>query len=150
MDEKQLKRFLSKVDKTDHQRCVDHGCWMWTAGTNFGYGKFRLNGTMHRAHRVAYEHFKGEIPEGMVVRHMCPYGEGDVDNRRCVNPDHLEVGTCKQNTLEGYTLAAKNAAKTCCPKCGGEYSPQPRGRYCRPCHNAYINEWKRKKRRSNL
>jgi hypothetical protein len=143
MNADQLKRFLAKVDKSDHQRCQDHGCWVWTGcTTRKGYGNFKLNGKMLYTHRLSYEQFKGAIPEGMVVRHLCEYEEGDTANRRCVNPDHLEVGTSQQNTVEGNGLAGKNARKTHCPKCGGDYYLLKNGaRRCRPC----FNKWRSKK-----
>jgi len=79
------QRFLTKVNKTD-------GCWNWTAHKDKdGYGRFRIDGKIHRAHRVSYELYKGEITKGLVVRHSC-------DNTSCVNPDHLEVGTVQDNT----------------------------------------------------
>jgi hypothetical protein len=140
---------MAKVDKTDHQRCKDHGCWMWTGCTiGNGYGGFAAtNGKTRAAHRHSYIHFKGKIPEGMVIRHQCPYEEGDTDNRRCVNPDHLIVGTQRQNNNEGYSPWSMNAAKTCCPKCGGEYAVTKSGaRRCKPCYNAYLREWKIKRK----
>ena len=145
MNYKTLQRFLDKVDKTDHQRCKDHGCWMWTGGTTGnGYGKFKLNGKSLNAHRFSYEHFKGAISKGMVVRHRCAYEHGDNDNRRCVNPDHLEVGTQKENLAEGYN---KNSVKTHCPKCGGDYTTKKRGdRYCRPCYLDYQREYRHKRK----
>jgi formylmethanofuran dehydrogenase subunit E len=147
MDDEQLERFLSKVDKTDHDRCKEHGCWIWTGCTiGVGYGQFWLNGKIIRAHRASYGHFKGAIPEGLVVRHLCEYEDGDRENRRCVNPDHLEVGTQRENLHEGFT----NATKTHCPKCGGDYILKKNGkRICRPCHNAKQRERERKKRLLN-
>ena len=80
------QRFWSKVDPAPSS-C----CWEWTAGkTTTGYGKFRLNNRDLRANRVAYTLAKGEIPEGLVVRHTC-------DNPACCNPDHLILGTQSDN-----------------------------------------------------
>jgi hypothetical protein len=70
------------------------GCWVWTAATKeHGYGVIgigsRKQGTM-KAHRLSYTLYKGDIPEDCVVMHLC-------NNPSCVNPDHLEAGTRKQN-----------------------------------------------------
>lgn len=80
------ERFFAKVDKTD-------GCWNWTACTfgHMGYGKFSIaRSTSVSAHCWSYEYHHGDIPEGMVVMHTC-------DNPKCVNPDHLVLGTRKDN-----------------------------------------------------
>ena len=72
-------------------------CWCWT-GCKCGtikkqYGVIRDNYKQKKVHRVSYELHKGEIPEGMVVRHMC-------DNKLCVNPNHLELGTVGDNNRD--------------------------------------------------
>jgi hypothetical protein len=78
------QRFLSKVNKTPT-------CWLWTAYLdNDGYGKFWIDGRNINAHRVAYELWKGQIPDGMVMRHAC-------DEPSCVNPEHLLFGTQADN-----------------------------------------------------
>jgi HNH endonuclease len=83
MDEKALKRFLAKTRSSS-------GCWLWTgAKDKDGYGKFSLDGISQRAHRVAYEHWKGDIPANHVIRHTC--------RNLCVNPKHLLSGTQQQN-----------------------------------------------------
>ena len=67
------------------------GCWLWM-GTMItgGYGAVRVDNKLIGAHRHSYEKFKGEIPEGMHVRHRC-------DMPCCVNPDHLILGTHADN-----------------------------------------------------
>ena len=99
-----LERFWSKV------KIMESGCWEWQAGlTKAGYGEFQLNGTMVKSHRFAYKLLKGEIPEDMVIDHLCR-------NRRCVNPEHLEVVTMKVNTIRGIGPSSKCARLTHCPK----------------------------------
>lgn len=88
-------KFLRKVEKTDT-------CWNWTGRLDIGgYGRFSIKGVWNKAHRTAYELYKGEIPNGLLVRHMC-------NNRKCVNPAHLEVGTQKDNVAD-MDLAGRRA-----------------------------------------
>lgn len=73
---------------------VTPGCWLWTGEIgSSGYGRFYAYGRKYRAHRFSYEAYKGEIPKGMLILHSC-------DNPRCVNPDHLRVGTDADNTRD--------------------------------------------------
>lgn len=75
----------------------DSGCWDFTGvTTGDGYGRLHLGNGMVVAHRVAYELFVGPIPAGQVLDHTCR-------NRRCVNPDHLDVVTQRENLLRGDT-----------------------------------------------
>ena len=69
------------------------GCWLWDGAYVRGYGQIWVNGRTVLAHRWSYEHYVGEIPEGLYVLHKC-------DVSCCVNPDHLEVGTPMENVRQ--------------------------------------------------
>lgn len=69
-------------------------CWEWTASHDpKGYGFFGVAGRVMRAHRVSYVMHKGEIPDDLIVCHSC-------DNPKCVNPNHLWLGTHKDNAID--------------------------------------------------
>lgn len=79
-------------------------CWIWKAGMTLGgYGVFGTKRTT--AHRYSYELYIGKIPKGMVVRHRC-------DNPPCVNPEHLIVGTCKDNTQDSIRRGRHSRGET--------------------------------------
>ena len=81
------ERFEEKFTKAD-------GCWEWTACRDkWGYGRLQFSEKMQGAHRVAYQLYVGEIPDGLCVLHHC-------DNPSCVRPDHLFLGTNDDNVRD--------------------------------------------------
>lgn len=115
----------------DRVKVID-GCWEWQGKTTRGYAYTRnpFNMKNTRVHRLTYETFRQEIPEGLVIDHLCR-------NRKCLNPDHLEAVTLVENVMRGESQHAKNARKTHC-KHGHEFTTENiyswRGkRMCREC-----------------
>jgi len=103
-------------------------CWEWTAAIGAdGYGVFRMGGKLYRAHRASYILFRGEIPVGLHIDHLCR-------NILCVNPEHLEAVTVRENNLRAA------AAKTHCPRghnykiYGRVWGKVRKARYCIQCN----------------
>ncbi len=99
------ERFVSKIHVSES------GCWEWTASRfRTGYAQFRFNGTMVRAHRLAYIAIHGEPEEGLDLDHLCRV-------RHCVNPAHLEPVTRSENNRRGLNdPGALHRDKTHCPQ----------------------------------
>ena len=119
------RRFWKKVDK-------GISCWEWKSClNNTGYGRFRnpLLATRQKrvfAHRFSWEIANGAVPEGMLVLHKC-------DNPKCVRPDHLFLGTYKENAADCVKKGRHQA--TVNPGCylrGEEMSRILRGRIVPP------------------
>ncbi len=97
-----LERFLNKID------VKENGCWEWTSHKSHkGYGEFWFKGKTIRAHRYIYEIYKAIIPRGKELDHLCR-------NILCVNPDHLELVTHRENILRGKNPPAMKARQTHC------------------------------------
>ena len=90
-----LCRIMGRVERVG-------GCWLWKGARNkrTGYGKFQDRGRTILAHRASYQFFKGMIPDGLVVRHV---EHSICGNKHCVNPNHLRLGTHKENTADRKT-----------------------------------------------
>lgn len=84
----EIARFWSKAEVRGSQQC-----WPWRGQKTNGYGRFQEV----RAHRYAYQLHKGDIPDGLMIRHLC-------GNKMCVNPAHLEPGTMSENAQDGIRL----------------------------------------------
>lgn len=105
-----MDRFMSKVCK------LPNGCWAWNGARNrWGYGKFTVGRVTVAAHRYAYAKLVGRIPDALTIDHLCR-------NRSCVNPEHMQPVTMRENLLRGDTFQARNASKTHC-KNGHEFTP---------------------------
>ncbi len=85
-----IKRFVEKIKFPQD----DSACWEWIGSKRpDGYGQFKMKGRVLKAHRCSWEFFVGDIPEDICVLHHC-------DNKGCVNPKHLFLGTSKDNQID--------------------------------------------------
>lgn len=130
-------RFFAKI-QIDPQT----DCWLWTASkTKNGYPRFHLNGKWAAAHRIMYQWTFGQIPPDKECDHICDLRGAPEPNRHCVNPDHIQIVTHRENTLRGKTIPALNITKTHCPQ-GHEYTEENTwvgkrvSRTCKLCSNS--------------
>ena len=133
LNEKDVERFFVKVKKTNT-------CWIWTASkTKNGYGAFGIRNIMYYTHRVSYFIKHGKISKILSIDHLC-------HNRICVNPNHLQEVTQKENTIRGDT-GLHHKIKTHCPN-GHSYDRKTKigGRFCSICKSKNDKKYKDKLR----
>jgi hypothetical protein len=139
-----------EITRRFYKNIIFKECWEWKGSTgSSGYGRFQIDGKQWLAHRFSYSLFIDDIPENLVIDHLCR-------NKICVNPSHLEVVEHGENTRRGEAgqiTGGRQSAKTHCPKghayIGRNVMQFGRSRYCRTCGNERSREYQRKKR-SNI
>lgn len=120
------------------------GCWEWTRSCYAnGYGKFYVNGRDIKAHRFAYQTLRGAIPVNLEIDHLCR-------NRKCVNPDHMELVTRGENIRRGLLPEIGRhyqESKTHCPqghpfdKVNTYLRLDRPGRECKLCHREAVKRY---------
>lgn len=133
-------RLWENVDKTSNPK----GCWEWRGFTApSGYGHIHWKTRPHRVHRVSWELLRGLIPDGMYMDHLCR-------NKICVNPEHLEIVTPRENVIRGISPAALRSKQAHCIRghlLAGENLYLKKGvhgieRQCRECGRERCRRWK--------
>lgn len=151
------ERFESKVDRNGpapEARPELGPCWLWWGGVDkHGYGRFNRNircrGDVVNAHHMAWEIYRGPVPDGLSVDHLCK-------NRRCVNPDHLEPVTQAVNFTRGDAHKRWSEAalsRTHCrrghPFSGDNLYINPDGhRECKECRRIAMRKYDKRRRPS--
>lgn len=141
------ERFWEKVHLED-EAFPENGCMIWTRSLRNGYSAFSDQGRHRLAHHWAYERYRGPIPPGLELDHLCR-------RRNCVNPDHLEPVTRAVNhSRSDITLSAIRKQRTHCPN-GHEftlentYNEKNGARRCRICRANNMARFKQKQRKAN-
>lgn len=128
----------------------ENGCWSYQGSHNNkggGYCQFSINNKSIYTHRFMFEYYYGELDSSLVIDHLCK-------NSRCVNPNHLEQVTQKQNCNRGL-VGSNMSTKTHCPQ-GHEYTEENTysykskqglfSRHCRICNLDHQREYEKRKR----
>jgi len=141
------------VEKRLLDGCVPEpntGCWLWTKSIkHFGYGAIGIGGGwVEFTHRASYIIFKGEIPDGIIVRHKC-------DTPSCINPEHLILGTIKDNSQDMVDRRRHKYHKINICKNGHEFNSDnteyafnrkmgKKQRVCKTCKEKAREKWRSK------
>lgn len=115
-------------------------CWIWQhAIDGSGYGEFRQGGKNYKAHRVMYELYKGQVPVGLELDHLCR-------EKKCWNPSHLEAVTHRENCRRGDAGRWMRDRDSCSR--GHKYLPgsftlrSDSARICRICGRDKVRAWR--------
>lgn len=133
-------------------KITESGCWEWQLSLHNGYGVFVVDGKKVPAHVWSYIHFNGDYDRLLDIDHTCHNNTGcrggvTCEHRSCVNPDHLEPVTRKENANRGET-GQYLARRTHC-KNGHEFTPENTiltkigRRRCRACRAEEFQKFKR-------
>lgn len=148
---KELERLFQKIK-------FKSSCWIWTGATKTGrknrknnkrYGVLTIRNKHMQAHVLTYKCFKGEIPAGLEIDHLCK-------NTLCVNPEHLEAVTHSENMKRSnshWKIVQINKSKKHCPQ-GHKYNKENTyihegQRHCRICLRNRSRVYSEKKRRES-
>jgi HNH endonuclease len=149
-DKERFWSFVNKNGPLPQNRPELGPCWIWKGYINkeshYGYFYARSHGHRAlglRAHRLAWELLRGKIPRGYVTDHLCRV-------KKCVNVNHLEIVTPRQNTLRGLSPSSLNSRKAVCkrghPLWGRNLYVTPKGgRRCRTCFNWLCRSYRQRK-----
>lgn len=123
------------AEKLEAMSCpIMTGCVIWLGARAKGYGRVHHDGVVWQAHRLAWTVKNGAPPPDMELDHLCR-------NRECINPEHLEPVTTRENLLRGTGWSARNARKTHCPRGHAYDAKEATGsRRCRACKNLLQNQ----------